>query len=85
MNELVQLLKGRDISSKIEESSATSSNSYQKTLMVSFERKYSVVKWPLENSTSNEGTSSVRGNKEEISSIGFFEIREKETSTNKED
>lgn len=41
--------------------------------MVSFERTISVVEISLEDSTSNEGTSFVRGCKEEASSSEIFE------------
>lgn len=50
--------------------------------MVSFKRTYSLVEQSSKKSTSNKGTSSLRGCEEEVASSGILERRrENEAST----
>lgn len=83
LNELFQLFKYEDISSRNKESSTNSSNSYQTTHMVSFEGTYSIVEWSSEDLTSNEVTSYVRGYEASLNEI--FKRWENESSTNEKE
>lgn len=61
LNYLIQLLKDEEVKTK---ESSTSSYSYHITHVQSFKRTHSVVEQSSEDSTSNEGPSCSRNNKE---------------------